>query len=535
MAITQISKIQIRRGFSYELGNLAAGEFGWAIDTQRLYIGNGTIGEGAPIGGLTEILTSNADINDFVAAYIYKGLLGGYEVITGPSASDPIERSIQDKLDDFANVRDFGAIGDGIVDDYSAIQRCLDEIYDRNNGITRQRTRRSIRINGGTYRITQPLRIPPYTTIIGEGTENVIIVQDGDDAPFIAQLATNKGTFPNQFTSAPYTDPRSIYIKGLTFRTSLPIDGLVITDSTHVTFENVNFSGPTTTLTSTNTDISTVATKLSVGNRTSSQVYNVKFVNCGFVNFDAASDIRTEKDKLVQVLFDGCRFENQFASVVSSYTGTGTNSLPQSIRITNCIFRNIYSSAIIGGEGVQGHISLGNSFLNVGNAIEGSALYPVIVFSADNNYSIGDIFSRTLDESALVPRVSFGNYSVLTSAVDDGLGIGLSYFSPGRAVQISSGAEVIIPIPRRYSEFGFINYSINYLSMRRTGKISYSNNINNNSQPVVFEEDYTENTEIPATIRFIKSANSLSLGCTIDGVSIGGTPARLVYDFKTLQ
>ena len=57
MAIVQISQIQIRRGLNQDLPQLASAEMGWSIDTQQLYIGNGTIAEGAPQTGITEILT----------------------------------------------------------------------------------------------------------------------------------------------------------------------------------------------------------------------------------------------------------------------------------------------------------------------------------------------------------------------------------------------------------------------------------------------------------------------------------------------
>jgi hypothetical protein len=57
MAVTQKSKIQVRRGRRENLPQLAAGELGWAIDTQQLYIGNGTFTDGAPAEGNTEILT----------------------------------------------------------------------------------------------------------------------------------------------------------------------------------------------------------------------------------------------------------------------------------------------------------------------------------------------------------------------------------------------------------------------------------------------------------------------------------------------
>ena len=66
MAIVQISRIQIRRGLNQDLPQLASAEMGWSVDTQQLYIGNGTISEGAPQIGVTEILTSSS-LNGFIA------------------------------------------------------------------------------------------------------------------------------------------------------------------------------------------------------------------------------------------------------------------------------------------------------------------------------------------------------------------------------------------------------------------------------------------------------------------------------------
>jgi hypothetical protein len=57
MAVIQISQIQVRSGLQQDLPQLATGEFGWSIDTQRLFIGKGTLAEGSPTTGVTEILT----------------------------------------------------------------------------------------------------------------------------------------------------------------------------------------------------------------------------------------------------------------------------------------------------------------------------------------------------------------------------------------------------------------------------------------------------------------------------------------------
>lgn len=57
MSIVQISKIQVRSGNLEDLPQLSVGEFGWAVDARRLFIGNdpNTIG---PIPDNTEILTN---------------------------------------------------------------------------------------------------------------------------------------------------------------------------------------------------------------------------------------------------------------------------------------------------------------------------------------------------------------------------------------------------------------------------------------------------------------------------------------------
>ena len=68
MAVIQISRIQHRRGLQSDLPNLASAELGWSVDTRKLYIGNGTIEEGAPSLGRTEVLTQYS-ILDFETTF----------------------------------------------------------------------------------------------------------------------------------------------------------------------------------------------------------------------------------------------------------------------------------------------------------------------------------------------------------------------------------------------------------------------------------------------------------------------------------
>jgi hypothetical protein len=63
MAIIQISKIQVRTGNVSDLPQLSPGEFGWADDERRLFIGNDANRVGDPDPNNTEILTKYSPID----------------------------------------------------------------------------------------------------------------------------------------------------------------------------------------------------------------------------------------------------------------------------------------------------------------------------------------------------------------------------------------------------------------------------------------------------------------------------------------
>jgi hypothetical protein len=182
MAVTQISRIQHRRGLEQDLPQLSSAELGWSIDTRQLYIGNGTLAEGAPIVGVTRILTEHdvADITSntsFFTNYTFVGNAAGYTAQTGPSALAPVVRSYQQKFDDVVNIRDFGAVGDGTTDDTSALNRAMQQIYKATVSPTNATARRTIYFPGGTYLTSDTVLIPTHARLVGDGLSSTIIKQ----------------------------------------------------------------------------------------------------------------------------------------------------------------------------------------------------------------------------------------------------------------------------------------------------------------------------------------------------------------------
>ena len=190
MAIVQVSRITNRKGLQENLPQLAGAELGWATDSRRLFIGNGTLQDGAPVIGNTEILTEFSDIT-VVSNYTYTDVVVGYAAQTGPTPGDPVVRSVQAKLDDTVSVRDFGAVGDGVADDTEAINRALYQLYCRE---ATTQPRRTLLFPAGTYRIIESLMIPTWAKLVGEGANHSIILLDTSSdisslSAYVARLA----------------------------------------------------------------------------------------------------------------------------------------------------------------------------------------------------------------------------------------------------------------------------------------------------------------------------------------------------------
>jgi hypothetical protein len=364
MAIVQISQIQLRRGLQQDLPNLASAEMGWAVDTRRLFIGNGTLEEGAPSLGKTEILTEYSNFLGFISAYTFSGTDAGYTSQTGVSPLTPVTRSLQSVLDEHISIKDFGATGDGQTNDTVAINRAIAQIYPGTvNGIY-PNVQRSIYFPAGNYKITGPIFIPPNITLIGEGKNNTIFSCTSGSVFVLVdslfQIAADIGINGAQF-------PGHVHVSNMKLSTATGTSAVLTIDSaTDVIFDNVDFTGP-----------STVINLISI----------------------SASQLESS-----DITFDKCYFNG-------GQHGLNFLGFANAVRVVNSKFKNQTIDSISVNSYVTGLTSEGNFYDNVPTSIANLT---------GNNYSIGDTVSGTFGGASLgSARYGVGSTLILATGTNN--------------------------------------------------------------------------------------------------------------------
>jgi hypothetical protein len=186
MAVIEIAKIQVRRGQENQTGvpQLAGGEFAWAADTEKLYIGLRRDDGGSRDQNI-EILTENhlrnlfnlglAELNYTYREHSTSTVVAAGGITAEDGTNDEISRPIQDKLDDFVSCKDFGVVGDGNIWDIRRLQLAIDRLY-LNTGGYNPRPAKKLYFPAGTYVIPETVHIPARTSIIGDGPGKTIFV-----------------------------------------------------------------------------------------------------------------------------------------------------------------------------------------------------------------------------------------------------------------------------------------------------------------------------------------------------------------------
>lgn len=404
MAVVQISRIQIRRGKSLAgtgLPQLASGELAWSLDTQELFIGNGSVAEGSPAVGNTKVLTERdltvqGNLLNLIQ-HIYKS--DDPSIQTGPTSNDPVSRQTQDRLDDRVTVADFGAKADGATDDIIALQRAVDQLFlnsttpASSDTVDGAQARVVLELAPGRYKITDTLYIPSYATLVGAGSDKTIILHEGTGTAI--QFINDDSTIGNPSSignTLGNTQPRFIKIKGLTIATSTADQTCLQMDAVrNSTFEDLNIEGNWAGVydaDSKGISLNAVSALVTCANNTFSNI-TVSGFSYGVWS----------KQDILNNAFNNSHFYDLRQGVVlgegSDGSTVGEQYGPRETQFTSCKFEDIKRQAVIVGRGT-GNTTLGCKYTNVGN--NGAGVYfpefPQVYFGSVGNSSVNDQSDR---------------------------------------------------------------------------------------------------------------------------------------------
>ena len=571
MAIVQISRITARKGLQVDLPQpLAGAELGWAVDDRRLFIGNGTLEEGAPAVGNTEILTEYSDILGFADQYTYRGEAAGYTVQTGATSGTPVSQSIQSRLDSYAVVTDFGATGDGSTDDTAAINRALFQLYCVQNNT---QVRRSLFFPAGTYIVTDTIVIPSFARLYGEGANSSIIsfnVQNwatstayaqgvlvyyaagsayyrsiapvpaglvgtppsltaywtAESLPgYIAQTADANGNTGVNILSA----PQNIEVTGMAFQTNQLNTGILIEKAKNCSFNNVDVFGPLTTA-----DLTTAVDNTKTidwSSTTSLPCTQIVFDNCRFSGFTYG--INTAQQINGAVISNG-QFDTMYQGVVLG-GASPVNGGATGVRVMHNVFDDIYEEGIF-INGVSLNASGYNIFYDVGNHFNGttSPAAPVITIDAINNISIGDMFQRTTAYSGTYPRIKI--FATATTSIPASIGIdsaaqvqmGSFIRETGEQGTITAGATntTLFTVNTTFIKAFKMDYTIVVETSARTGTMTIANDADDSAgDGLSYTDDYVENSTTGVTLNVADVGGTV----TVSYASDAGRAAGVIY------
>jgi hypothetical protein len=516
MAIVQISRITNRKGLIENLPQLAGAELGWAVDTRQLFIGNGTLQEGAPVIGNTEILTEFSDITA-VSNYTYKDIAVGYAAQTGPTASDPIVRTVQAKLDDFADVRDFGAVGDGSADDTAAINRALFQLYcvEANTQI-----RRSLYFPAGTYKITETIIIPTYAKLVGEGANCTTIYLDTSSdisslSAYVARYGDSLQQTGVNIGNNGATAPTNIEISSMTFQTVETTDVFLVEDATQCYFDSVNFVGPLTAADIIATPSADNIAGVRFASTTSLVCSQITFDKCRFqgltygINTDQQCQSVTVSNGAFVTLYQG----------ISLGTGAPVNGGATGFRAVQNLFDEIYSEGIV-YDNVNLNVSAYNVFYDVGNQYSTSPVTPVILFGSDNNVSISDMFERDDVDAQIEPRVE-----ITGSATTTGTQIQVGHYARenGRIFTLADNQsnQTIFTTDTSNIKAYEMTYTIIRNTVVRFGTLVVT--AGSVSPAVSYADEYTEDASSGITLSVTRLGNVVSVLYSSTSTGLSGT------------
>ena len=539
MAVVQISRIQIRRGQKNTgsgIPQLASGELAWAVDTQELFIGNGSVAEGAPFVGNSKILTTNDSILDLFEQYQYKK--NDRTIHTGSDANYPVLRSIQERLDERVSVASFGAVGDlGSTDDTVAIQRAIDQLYLNTATVGLAQGRFILEFGPGVYTISNTVYLPSYTSIIGAGQGRTVINYTGTGSAFeFVNDTSTPGSYSSIGSTTFSNQPKHVTLSGFSLNlTSTNTTGFELNAVRNSVFEDIGISGQWELADAVEAD------SIGIAMYALSDIVTCQSNQFSRVNFNNLSYGVYSKQDVINNVTIACAFHTMYMGVSfgqgANLTSTGERFGPRNNSVTESVFEDIRRQGIKVANG-SGNLSSLNRFTNVGNDNSSSALNPVygqIEFDSIGNSSVQDIFDRADNLATANSNRPYVGEVVGQTAFNNVLTRKVGIVQSGSFINLFR-----LPIANTIGyEIEYVYQSTSHARMRR-GKLLLAIDKANSNVQIVDEYEYTgisgdTNLEFSATL-----VDSDATG-GVDSVQIKyrnsstGDTATMSYTYKALS
>lgn len=537
MAVVQISRIQVRRGKSLAgtgLPQLASGELAWSLDTQELFIGNGSVSEGSPAVGNTKILTERdltvqGNLLSLIQ-HIYKTDDPGIQ--TGPSPNDPISRRTQDRLDDRVTAADFGTVANGVIDDTLSLQRAIDQLFlnptskssaDTADG---KKTRIILELAPGVYNTTDTLYIPSFATIVGAGSDKTIIQYNGTGPAiqFINDTSTigNPSTIGNTLAN---TQPRHVILKGFTINAATTDQiGLQLDAVRNSSFDDLSINGSwggTYDANSKAITLNAVSALVTCSDNT--------FTNVTISGFSYA--VYSKQDINNNMFSDCSVFDVRQGFVLgedSDGNTVGEQYGPRQTQIVRCKFSDVKRHAVYIERGT-GNMTRDCKLINVGN--NGSGVYfpdyPQIFFDAPGNTSRNDQSDREEALSSLSFTVDLQLSSPITASKGDTIRQVTSNVQGTLKEDYNSDSNITV-VTRYTTPFNdFSNLTIG--NMIAPGDITTITIIGSSTTEFETSDDTTE-LAIGSAISFVGNMGNVTSGTTYFVQNISDTTHFSIAD-----
>jgi len=429
MAIIEVAKIQVRRGQELQTGipRLDPGEFGWAEDTENLYIGK-RIAEGAADDNNSRILTNNDLDNIFslIGSSVTNAISYKYREDVS-YISHAVSRKIQSRLDDEVSLASFGVKPSFTATDITLeFQNAINDLFYNQawNSFERSDARRALIIPAGNYLINGAISLPPYTTLIGQGQDITILTLTSSNTNMFETMDAmgNSISKINNTSNAAANisnmqsgikRARDVTIQGMTLQYSsstiavntnslISLDNVLNANIKSVSFKTDYNRASTTTyglVTGSSKGISIHGTGGSVnGSMATNLCVDISIDEC---QFDSLVTGVVATGVVVRPVITNSMLNNLGRGIVMQADGVGvapTNGVFRSNRVENVVAEGIYAST---STNMTNHISENNYFVNVANGpglddfvTSSTGATSVIKFFSNGNTSINDYFNR---------------------------------------------------------------------------------------------------------------------------------------------